>query len=1353
MMSFIGKKFRSLAIACLAVLASLALLFGLAACKPAETQKEVSLVNWKDETIEVEWNAEVAVSNSAAYDADGNAYAVIAQVTQADGAPVQVLGSVFRAEYAGGYVIEYSLADPSVSAPTRKVTVNIKGSDTPRPYFTETMFTAYENEAFDVPDYEIVLNGTPQSEDLKLFRVEGEDRTEVTFDADGQLTLPQGQYVFTLQVTSEGGKTGSAELSFRVRDIGEKNAIAALNDANGNVIGVSSWVNSLNGYRMETSSFTSDVFRNEYVSYGSVKTELPGDSAVGTVRVHPEISQEAFIEQLGKDNAVISVWLRVDTSDHAARSATWGSRSAALEDGVWTNIRMSAADLGYANDLAGLYTRLNNGSVLFNVQNLTNKAYTLYIDSIYIAVPLTATLNGASAAYGEELTLTASSEQTDDFYYELYDVASPDVQPQMSGDGSFTPRVAGTIRACAWPASNAWLPAAAEAAVTVTGQNAFAFAQAEYSLPYGESDIPSVGEGFEDVEYNLMTADGSACYSYVNGDKIRMFEGEHRLYAFAQKDDISYTAFTTVTGGAAPVDKGDLENFDSPESLLNVTNAHLFTYVGDFEGASGVVKFLPTSANVWANFTLTSPMHDVEQLLASGFDENDLIELRVYAENIPVHYSIYYTPDYGSSDDRSIGWFASETWQSFYIPLKDVKEKWDLMFTEGAFCFTNNTAPYDDTAVYFDYIRVIKANRTPVAETETTVEYQNFDSPAEVAPIAANGAQAGMSVEWLASYQDATGVLKMTTATQETWPSLTNLVPRLTQEEYMEKGVTEDDKLIVRVYNPKSAGYTFSWQLNGNHDIRMETGWNEIEIPASVIFSNFDSLASNLKLVFTTNAAMYHEVYIDSMYFVKAAEAGFEYTVSDDGMLTITPPQGDTSTYEVKVGNETVYAVEGVYNLAEKDPQKDDPAAHDVTFTITRKGADGETIETAEDVWSVLGYANELSVFSIRKGRDALLAAYEKDSGSQDAIRPTFEDSVSDGVVTKHNVAKFDLTNNTYSAYPRFSFGTPLCQKPADGLYTHVVFTIYAAGDLNNVIFEWYDGTNNKALSESFKFVSGWHDYYVPISVFDYGSYADGSHRIMLWKNDKIVDNITVYVEGVRYAVGYEMSDENVLTVANVPDVQFTVQADGAPVSASESGYDIGAILSGGEGARDVTVEILYTVNGRPGRTAFVISTPPAADEVNFFGSAEGRSRLTPNSGSAIKITFVEKADKPNEIKHDVAKLVLSGAWPGVRLGAPLHEAAADSGFKYVVFTVFIDGDRSNLRVIWKDETIKEETTLQDGFSAVWTDLYLPIEKFDSELVASGKQFLFFDYNWGNNTNGITVWLDGIRYATEKPAE
>ena len=87
MMSFIGKKFRSLAIACLAVLASLALLFGLAACKPDDTQKEVSLVNWKDETIEVEWNAEVPVSNSAAYDTDGNAYAVIAQVTQADGAP------------------------------------------------------------------------------------------------------------------------------------------------------------------------------------------------------------------------------------------------------------------------------------------------------------------------------------------------------------------------------------------------------------------------------------------------------------------------------------------------------------------------------------------------------------------------------------------------------------------------------------------------------------------------------------------------------------------------------------------------------------------------------------------------------------------------------------------------------------------------------------------------------------------------------------------------------------------------------------------------------------------------------------------------------------------------------------------------------------------------------------------------------------------------------------------------------------------------------------------------------------------------------------------------------------------
>ena len=221
-MNTIKKRIRLCVLLCLFVTAVFMLWLGVSACSNTAGKTQVTLVNWEDEVIEVELNSDVSVSTDAAYDADGNAYAVTAKVEQSDGAPAEVLGGVFRAEYAGGYRIVYSLADTSPEAASRTVTVNIKDSDTPAPFFTKTLFFAYEDEDMPVPAYEVLLKDgiAISGQTLTLYKTDGETRTEADFDAGAQtLRLEAGNYVFVLQVSAENGKSGSAELSFRVRSL------------------------------------------------------------------------------------------------------------------------------------------------------------------------------------------------------------------------------------------------------------------------------------------------------------------------------------------------------------------------------------------------------------------------------------------------------------------------------------------------------------------------------------------------------------------------------------------------------------------------------------------------------------------------------------------------------------------------------------------------------------------------------------------------------------------------------------------------------------------------------------------------------------------------------------------------------------------------------------------------------------------------------------------------------------------------------------------------------------------------------------------------------------------------------
>lgn len=1101
---------------------------GFAACGGTQI-KQVTLVDWEDKTIEVDLYSDVTVDNSAVYDTEGNAYATKAEVTKKSGEAVLALDGTFRADYAGGYSIVYTLADESVSASAKMVTVKIKGTDTPAPYFKTSRLSVMENTAFSVPDRGYALDPalSVSSETLTLYRVDGEERTKVEADLTAQVTLPAGTYVFVYEVKA-GDKTGSAELAFRVKIKSEQFALAALNGEGENALGVSCWDNGIGGWTLGSVSYTSEVARNEYVSNGSAKMELPASNGAAHVYVIPEVSQADFVAKMNKPGALVSIWLYSDAENGEPRSVTCGTKGVSLPDKTWTNVKVSAEEFGFKDDPAGFWTALSMGkSALFSVNN-AGSAYTLYVDSIYVAEPLTGTFENVTCIYGSEVTLAAQSEQTDKFYYELFDTVDG-TAAQVSADGKFTPRVAGKILAKAYPCDNGYYAEAMTTMVTVTHTASLTFDKDSYEFDYGMSNRPTakVTGGEAKVSYRLDSADGSQMFSYLTEDgKVRLFEGEYTLTASAKIGDVDYVTFATITADAAPVQEGIIENYDSPESVQN-TRWALATYMGDFKGEQGVIRY-DLAGDMWPGYQMNYSLQTKEALLEQGFDENDYLAIHFYMENVPSNYIILdFVKDNGQYNLR----YINEGWNTAYLSAGRFLNSFDQWFSpeySGYFFFTNNnyTGPL---YVYIDWIGLVKNKHgTDVVVEEGGVEFDNFDHEHATIGVAANSTD--LLVSWVSEYEGREGVMKLyTEAPYNAQPTFRGPVSRLTKEQFIAKGVDASfDVFCVDVYVASDGNYVML-DGSGNTLARFDEGkkWYTVEVPVSYVLDHLD----NFSFAFSDEGKAHtHEIYIDRMYF----KSGFGAAVEGNKLVR----RADEYTYKFTVNgvpdDSYVINVKTGYDLL--------PLAIDAKFStgytivVTRYNSQGTAVgESATLTWSSPAGANEINGFDSTAAQQAFIGNKSLDT--------KFEKSVSDGTTTKYGVVKIQF--NDYP-WPDIKIGAPMLTKEQSTQYVgknnYVVISAYfTAKNMSGLKLTYRHFTETNAADYTVDIRTGWNNYSIPVSYFDYDQIAAGRDFFFVARNDGPLNDVVMYLDAIYFenrdylltdtkAVFFDFNDPNNLS-------------------------------------------------------------------------------------------------------------------------------------------------------------------------------------------------------------------------------
>ena len=1352
------KKAIGAIILCCALLLST---FAFMACGGKAT--EVALVDWEDGSIETELYADVTVDNAAAYDAAGNAYAVAAKVKRTDGTEVVTIGGSFRADYAGGYTIEYTLADPNLHARTKTVTVTIKGGDTPVPYFG-AMPQVYEGAAFAVPAHGYALDPAVAvtEESLTLYRVDGDDRIKVDADLSAAVALDAGRYVFVYKVTA-GEKEAAAELPFRVRIESEKYALAALNGPDENVLAVSCWDNGIGGWKMEQTAFTHETYRNEFVSSGSAKIALPASNGAAHVYVVPEISQSDFVERMSVSGAVVSVWLYLDADNGEPRTATSGKRNVTLSNHAWTNLRVSAEDFGFKDDAKGFWTALSMGkSALFSVTNAGWDAYTVYVDSIYVAVPLVGSVAPVTAAYGSEITVTATSAQTDKFYYELYDTVDGS-NPQTSADGKFTPRVAGDIKANAYPCDNAYYAETMTADVHVTHTGSLKFGQNDYRLPAGTSDRPTatVTGGTATVDYRIQTTDGAQLFSYLKeGDKIRMFEGAHQLNAHAKIDGVDYVTSTEITAAKAAVTAGTIENFDDPSSAQN-TRYPLTAYMGDYMGAEGVVRY-DLTGDMWPGFALSYALQTKEKLLEQGFTADDWLAYRFYMEDVPDNYFIV---DFVFGKGQYELRYINEGWNTAYISAGRFLESFDQWFApqhSGYVFFTNNNYT-GSLYVYFDWIGLVKNGQAADVTTGAgEVEFDNFDH--EHATISVAAKSTDVIVDWVSEYQGRNGVMKLyTQAPYNAQPTIKGLRSRLTKDAFIEKGVDATyDMFCVDVYCASEGEYTML-DAGGNTIATFDEGkkWYTVEIPAAAVLDKIDadSKAVDISFGFTDRNKQHpHEIYIDKMYFKKGAGVAVE-----GNKLVCSQGTDNTYTFTVNGKSDASYTI-GADGYDLMQLVEAGSFSKDYTIVVTGKKDGAPVGDPITLTWSSPAGSNEINAFDSSLSRPRFIG--------NPGLTQTFVTSQSDGTTTKHGVVKIQL--NAYE-WPNLKFGTPMCSKEEaaafngddDSVVLVAYFTANSLQDLK-IVYK-HNGADVVQLDVK----AGWSEYKIPAQYFDYDAVASGADFIYIVRNNASLADVVMYIDEIRFDRpagvpdnGVKIEENKLVLTASANEsltYKFTVNgtSDNAYVIDKTNGYDLTQLPKADAFSEDYAI-VVTGYNGENqavGETVNLTWTSPAGtNEINGFGSAAARKKFFGNS--TLTQTFVSSVPDGTTTKYGVAKIELTGEYPDLKIGAPLcteEQAAAYSGENaYLVFVLYFASDTKNMSGLTFTYRSKNgdgsNKDLQFQYRVGWNEYWIPVSYFDYDEIAKGASSSHFFFPALSDLSGITMYIDEIRLDTKTAA-
>ena len=636
---------KSLTAFILAVVTVLAL--GLSVACTTETP--VELENFEDVTVDADLGTAYALPSPVVYDKEGNEYTVTYTVKTASGADVKVFNNQFTLLKVENYLITCTATITEKDVRTRTITIRVKDTGKPVIKFGEAK-TGYVGKEYTLPEVTIAdASGETITPEIKLYLVDGENKTEVTV-ANGKFT-PATRGTYSMEVTAKDSSNNTAEekIEFYVRAaVGENKfedfddeygKYALTNKENGVATDDAEWLEEFEGKTGVIAAKSTKAYGpHQFFKFNMTTEEL---AAIDFEYVYADIY--VTYENEGK------------LVDKDLKFYTWNREIATGKTGEWMRLKITNDVINDANSQFSFlklgdetpretFNRVMTtgiGTYLFytlDSDSVENPAvagrYTVYIDELGWKPVYNIEMNLESEyALGEYVTFNATVANLSD-YTMAYDVTAPSGKKvEVDSENKIRLMEGGkyTVKASIVHA-------------TAEGEETFTFTVTS-DKEFVVENFTASGTQFEEITVPAATFDGNTVQPIVKigvtaitlteGKFVAEMYGTYTVEYAYDDDGLVYRETKEIAVAKGASKANEVESFSGADSANNIKAVvpiedknHNVEWLYEFEGEKGVVKMTQQGAT-WPAFTFfaNQPMAtyaDYDYLVVRAFFPSDV---------------------------------------------------------------------------------------------------------------------------------------------------------------------------------------------------------------------------------------------------------------------------------------------------------------------------------------------------------------------------------------------------------------------------------------------------------------------------------------------------------------------------------------------------------------------------------------------------------------------------------------------------------------------------------------------------------------------------------------------------------
>ncbi len=399
----------------------LCILFGFAACGG---EKTLDIVDWENESLEVTLGDSYTVPQKTARDKEGKSYPVeIKVLKKATGTEIPLIYGAFDVFDVSGYDVLYTATSENAKA-LKTVTLTVKDEGKPV-VMIKGNNVAEVNKRFTFPEISVYDDSGKTENTIEVY---DDANHKVSSDEEGFTPAQIGEYELRVTAKDDDGNEGSRVFKIFARSQVKENELDAFDDAG---LAYTAYSQGKSGELNQgvKSQAVFSAFKKSVRSGGSAMFESGSGERTG-IYLSPRMDSANL---QGDTYDYISVWYFIADGLGQEHEVIYGTGKKTVQSNVWQELRITGDEVG--NFTRWFFNLRTGHSPIMEVSNgmLPCKVFVDDVYAVKTAENRIDGLK-ESYAMNEAVTFTAGSGVKTDLYYNgTVEEAESGVLPEQAG--------------------------------------------------------------------------------------------------------------------------------------------------------------------------------------------------------------------------------------------------------------------------------------------------------------------------------------------------------------------------------------------------------------------------------------------------------------------------------------------------------------------------------------------------------------------------------------------------------------------------------------------------------------------------------------------------------------------------------------------------------------------------------------------------------------------------------------------------------------------------------------------------------------------------------------------------------